>query len=515
MLRIHSVVLRLSCVVVAPGLLALQAPAQVACQPSWQASFGQALGVEGEVDALEVYDDGTGRALYVAGDFDTVGGVSAASIAKWDGTHWSAVGSGISGAVRALTVFDDGSGEALFAGGEFQSAGGGAANFIAKWDGSAWTALGSGMSGGPGATRVSALVAYDDGTGGVLCAGGQFDTAGGEAASNVATWDGASWSPLASGVSGEVLALAIVDHGNGPVLYVGGDFVFAGAVLTGSIAKWNGTKWSVLGSGIGKPVRALAAFDDGSGEALFAGGDFTSPGTYLAKWNGSAWSEVGWGTDGRVRALASIHDGDGPGLYVGGDFSIAASLGGIATSDHIAKWNGTQWLTLGDGVDGSVRAVVKFDDGSHPAPFVGGDFTAAGSVLANHITTWACSAWTDLGFALAGTMGTPLLVGIGDLTAGSPASVVLQKAAPVSVTHLLVADHSTPTAFKCGTLVPGLTQFHKHIVLVTSASGDLHLEWPAFPASLSGLSLYFQYVIPDAGAVCGAALSNALRADVP
>ena len=56
---------------------------------------------------------------------------------------------------------------------------------------------------------------------------------------------------------------------------------------------------------------------------------------------------------------------------------------------------------------------------------------------------------------------------------------------------------------------------HKHIVLVTGASGDLHLDWPAFPPSLSGLSLYFQCVIPDAAAVCGAAMSNALRADVP
>ena len=49
--------------------------------------------------------------------------------------------------VRALTVFDDGSGPALYAGGAFTTAGGVAANHIAKWNGSSWSALGSGMNG--------------------------------------------------------------------------------------------------------------------------------------------------------------------------------------------------------------------------------------------------------------------------------------------------------------------------------------------------------------------------------
>jgi hypothetical protein len=54
-----------------------------------------------------------------------------------------------------------------------------------------------------------------------------------------------------------------------------------------------------------------------------------------------------------------------------------------------------------------------------------------------------------------------------------------------------------------------------HFAFVTSPIGDIPVGWTAWPAGLSGLSIYFQYGIKDPAAVCGAALSNALRADVP
>ncbi len=47
--------------------------------------------------------------------------------------QWSALGSGTNGFVRALAVFDDGTGPAVYVGGQFTTAGGVPANFIAKW----------------------------------------------------------------------------------------------------------------------------------------------------------------------------------------------------------------------------------------------------------------------------------------------------------------------------------------------------------------------------------------------
>jgi hypothetical protein len=62
------------------------------------------------------------------------GGVPASFIVKWDGTQWSPLGSGMNQRVNALTVFDDGTGAALYAGGIFGRAGGLAeANRIARW----------------------------------------------------------------------------------------------------------------------------------------------------------------------------------------------------------------------------------------------------------------------------------------------------------------------------------------------------------------------------------------------
>src|SRR6185503_8786060 len=96
--------------------------------------------------ALAPFDDGTGAALYVGGQFTTAGGVAATCIAKTNGSSWSALASGLNLNVDAVSVFDDGGGPALYAGGTFTSAGGVPLNRIAKWNGSGWSALGSGMN---------------------------------------------------------------------------------------------------------------------------------------------------------------------------------------------------------------------------------------------------------------------------------------------------------------------------------------------------------------------------------
>jgi trimeric autotransporter adhesin len=92
-------------------------------------------------------------------------------------------------------VFDERlrGGPALHAGGGFTAAGGVVANYAARWDGSRWTALGSGMN-----ISVDVLAVYDDGRSSALYAGGVFRTAGGVAAGRIARWDGSNWSALGS-----------------------------------------------------------------------------------------------------------------------------------------------------------------------------------------------------------------------------------------------------------------------------------------------------------------------------
>ena len=123
------------------------------------------------------------------------------------------------------------------------------------------------------------------------------------------------------------------------------------------------------------------------------------------------------------------------------------------------------------------------------------------------------SPWTDLGQGLAGVAGIPVLAGSGPLSAGSPGTLVLTGAAPSAPTLLFGSLASAPAGFKCGTLVPVPAMLQ--LQLFTNGAGSIPLGWASWPAGLSGNSLYLQYAIPDAAAVCGVSLSNALRADVP
>jgi hypothetical protein len=115
--------------------------------------------------------------------------------------------------VNALAV----SGGTLYAGGSFTYTLDYSVplNHIAQWNGSSWSALGSGMN-----YQVNALAV----SGGTLYAGGRFTTAGGNSANSIAQWNGSSWSPLGSGMNGEVSALAV----SGGTLYAGGWFTTAG-----------------------------------------------------------------------------------------------------------------------------------------------------------------------------------------------------------------------------------------------------------------------------------------------
>ncbi|MDP2335268.1 MAG: SdrD B-like domain-containing protein [Bacteroidota bacterium] len=320
-----------------------------------------------------------GADLYVGGKFNTVGGVSAINIAKWNGYSWSALGSGLVGySANTLAVF----GGELYAGGSFNTAGGVSANLIAKWDGINWSTLGSGLVGY--SANTLAMI------GGNLYVGGNFWNAGGITANSLAKWDGSNWSAIGTGIgaNGEVNALAVM----GGNLYAGGDFSTIDGVSANKIAKWDGTSWSSLGSGINNGtngrVRALAVI----GSTLYASGYFTTAGglpstSYIAKWDGTSWSSCGLGIigNGHVSALNAV----GSDLYAGGNFRTAA---GGANANDIAKWDGTSWSTIGANLNANANALAMVGNDL----FVGGDFTTAGGVNANNIAKYSCDVPTSV-----------------------------------------------------------------------------------------------------------------------
>jgi hypothetical protein len=366
---------------------------------SWLAAPGS--GFTGGVFAMEVFDDGSGPALYVGGGVTSAGGLPASRVARWDGVSWSALGSGTDKIVYTLAAHDDGSGPTLYAGGEFTIAGGVSASYLARWNGASWSAPGTSDAGSGTDQPIDAFCVYDDGTGPALYAAGRFKVAGGAPVKYVAKWDGSRWTRLGGGGPSEpVAALAVFDDGSGPALYAGGEFALLGGIPAGHIARWDGTSWSTVGGGVNGDVFSLLVFDDGSGPALYAAGLFNraggSPASYVARWDGVSWSAVGGGMDRAVEALAVHDDGSGPVLVAGGDFTIA----GGAAANRLATWDGVSWSALdptGGGLEGRIEALASFDDGSGPALYVGGLFWSTLGTPTFAIGRWNGTAWQDVG----------------------------------------------------------------------------------------------------------------------
>jgi hypothetical protein len=354
----------------------------------WNETGWSALGagMNGGVGVLATL----GSNLYAGGSFTNADGNRANHVATWNGSGWTVLGLGLDADVYALAR----SGTNVFAAGEFMRAtnSGGQAvtvNRIAKWDGSSWSALGSGINNTVYALAVS---------GGDVYAGGRFTAASGGTGNYIAKWNGTGWSALGSGIFNNwsapvVNALAV----SGSDVYVGGTFTTAGGVTVNCIAKWDGSAWSALGSGMDgggyvPSVNALAVL----GGDLYAGGVFTMAGGTaargIARWNGSSWSALGSGLNFPfVHALAL----SGTDLFVGGSFSRAAG----STVNNIAKWNGSSWSALGSGMNGYVTALAVAGNDL----FVGGNFTTAGGKLSGYIARAYLPTLPDLSLHASGS----------------------------------------------------------------------------------------------------------------
>ncbi|MDO7875287.1 Ig-like domain-containing protein [Hymenobacter sp. ASUV-10] len=355
---------------------------------SWNGTSWSALGnASGVVYALTV--DGNNN-VYVGGaGFSTglsSGFNASAQVGRWNGTSWSLRGGNALNDIKALAL--DASGN-LYAGGEMRSIQNPYSDrniylpFLARWNGTTWGPVGPGVS-----SQVRMMVL--DGTGGVYI-GGEFTTVGGIAASHVARWNGTAWSALGLGVNDDVVGMALDASGN---LYVGGRFTEAGGSPAYCIARWNGSTWSEVGTGLAGTVATILI----AGNTIYAGGSFTmangASANHVARWDGTSWSALGLGytngTNAPILALAMDNSGN---LYAGGEFTTA----GGQTANRVARWNGRAWSALGSGVNNFVNALL-FDASNNL--YVAGGFTTAGSAPANRIARWNGTTWSTLGTGL-------------------------------------------------------------------------------------------------------------------
>ncbi len=306
-------------VIYAGGLFLQAGGAPATYIAAWDVDAGAwktlGAGVNGEVRTVVA----NGTDLYVGGIFTTAGGIynTAYNVARWNGTTWSPLGSGTNGQVEILKLVPNGAGgHDLYAGGAFTTAGGVTVNRIAKWNGTTWSALGTGCN-----SFVESLAYADNGAGGLdIYAGGQFTTAGGVAAASIAKWDGSTWSAVGGGLTltgttAKCEELRVVRSGAGGLLmYVGGSFTAAGGQSIQNLAAWDGTSWAALGSGVDAPVFGLDMKDG----VLYVAGAFATAGGVAtngcATWDGANWAAI----PGNVTTRANMLLVDGSDLYIAG-----------------------------------------------------------------------------------------------------------------------------------------------------------------------------------------------------
>jgi len=231
----------------------------------------------------------------VGGEFDSAGGVPVGSIARWDGSSWSALGDSqdASGIVESMTVHDDGRGPALYVGGA--TIAGFAGNQVGRWDGAQWESLQVPGVGDPDG-RIIAMQSFDDGGGPMLYAGGRVTTTGAEPsdASALVRWDGEEWTSVDAGLEDDVRPIvwdmSIFNDGSGPALYIAGQFDSASGVPASNIVRWDGQNWQALDSGTNGTVSTLLEVQTDAGRALYASGEFSVAGGQSAfrigQWKG-------------------------------------------------------------------------------------------------------------------------------------------------------------------------------------------------------------------------------------
>lgn len=470
------------------------------CETTWSAAFQMPGDSAATIYDSTIWDDGSGPALYVVGQFRSIGNALSNptlsgsiatwygpyNVAKWNGSRWERVGPPVQTAdvifnflrLNCITSFDpdgpDGPASSVLVVGGASSTGG---SGIAAWNGAAWSKLGNGLVSNSGLPEVTALAVYDeDGSGPNpprLFAGGNFrpTTTSGQFA--IGRWDGASWQNVAGSMgasSARVASMAVYND----ELYVGGNFTAAGQSPTvttpGGLAKWNGTSWSAVS---GVLASAAATFvsttpitvetvDEGDGPALLVSGmRYTglSANVGLAQLKDGVWSTL----LGRGMVYsATMYSGS---LYIGGNalgpssawstdpVSIGVDQGATKLFRKRVAGSSTSWENIGyigrygyasDGSDlvdgaGIVRTLMPIDwDASGPG---GQKLFAAGpfAYVDDHVH-YKMFLWNGTGAEAITTNGGGQALGFN----GSPTGSGGANAGEVNIVKEVDIDGSGP-----------------------------------------------------------------------
>ncbi|HEX5010548.1 MAG TPA: hypothetical protein VFY71_09110 [Planctomycetota bacterium] len=192
--------------------------------------------------------------------------------------------------------------------------------------------------------------------------------------------------------------------------------------------------------------------------------------------------------------------GDGPGRVY-----VQSGVDGSLLDDFVGTsvLGGFGWgLASGDlDADGVTDLVVG-------APWAGGSPVGPGK-----LEVYSGDLWVTLGLGTPGTGGTPQFVVEGEPVISSPVSFMLADAQPGAPAILIIGASKLMAPFKGGTLVPNPDLLAP--LVHVGGDGSISLAGTWVPGPLSGMQLFFQWWVADAGADHGWASTPGVQLTVP
>jgi hypothetical protein len=282
------------------------------------------------------YHDTISNKLYIGGYFEHLGGNSVNQVGIWDGINWSAVGpnmrftnNSLTGIIETITQFN---GDLIVAG-VFDSVGGIAAKNIARWNGSSWSSMGNGFD-----DLVEVLHVFN----GELYAGGEFNHSGSDLLNKIAKWDGSNWISLGSGFDNTVFSMTIF-NGN---LIISGLFTGPNlSSVNGSVVGWDGSNWLTMNGYFNSMVIVVANIRDtlfagGSFTSIP-----NNPSNYLSRFDdlNQIWQAMpypGGGTQPWITDIVTFHND----IYVCGYFTTPNDIAKLNGLGYDSLGNATGFI---------------------------------------------------------------------------------------------------------------------------------------------------------------------------
>jgi trimeric autotransporter adhesin len=317
--------------------------------------------------------------------------------------NWAAIGK-FNNSIS--TFYVNQSTEELYIGGSFCYFNSDTMVGMAKWNGTNMSTLGCGIEWDCIPAQVSgytnpvyAMIRFDNN----IFVTGSFLHAGGKIVNGIAKWDGNNWIKFGTGLKttdgnpGIGLCLKEIDG----TLYLGGVFDSINGIACHSLAKFDGSYWSPVNnfpvfwiySNYPNWVYDIEKYNN----ELYVCGNFDNYPlmtiSYITKWDGTNWVNVGNGINGGIidaRKMV-VYKNE---LVVAGRFS--KTVNPTNPGENIGKWNGTQWSELGSGTNDIIDD-MKVKDGNL---YICGAFSTAGGIPAHNLARWDGSKWCGFGNTL-------------------------------------------------------------------------------------------------------------------